>query len=117
MRLPESDLLKAVHAYTADFYARNTTDGGQVSIRSMNETALLAMGILLEEAMVHVLGDTGDMALVEGEPDISDQADGDERLSPASGQSRREAQKEPSRSIGSGEQHIRKRQKREERRD
>ena len=65
-RLPESDLLKAVHSYAADFYSR--MDGGQISTRSMNETALLALGVLLEESMAQVLGDTGDLALIEGEP-------------------------------------------------
>lgn len=34
---------------------------------SMDETALLALGILLEEMAEHVLGDTGDLAFVEGE--------------------------------------------------
>lgn len=33
----------------------------------MDETALIAMGILLEEAAKESLGETGDMALVEGE--------------------------------------------------
>ena len=33
----------------------------------MEETALLAVGILLEEAAEHILGETGDMVLVEGE--------------------------------------------------
>ena len=33
----------------------------------MDETALLAMGILLEETVKRSLGDTGDMVFVEGE--------------------------------------------------
>ena len=65
--LPDSDLLKAIHAYTSDFYARATLDSGKCDYRSMNETALLAIGILLEEAAVEVLGETGDMVLVEPE--------------------------------------------------
>jgi hypothetical protein len=33
----------------------------------MDETALLALGVLLEEAAVQVLGENGDMVLVEPE--------------------------------------------------
>nr|POF03028.1 hypothetical protein CFP56_70031 [Quercus suber] len=41
--LPGSDLLKAVHAYAADFYTRGIPDGGGTrSLRSLDETALLA---------------------------------------------------------------------------
>lgn len=64
--LPDSDLLKVVHAYAADFYSKATKDGGAASFRSMDETALLAMGILLEEAAAGCLGSTGDLAFVEG---------------------------------------------------
>ena len=38
-----------------------------VDYRSMNETALLCLGILLEEMADEVLGETGDLALTEGE--------------------------------------------------
>ena len=68
-RLPDSDLLKAVHAYTTDFYARGTENEYEGDLRSMNETALLAFSILLEEAAEHLLGETGDMVFVEGEDD------------------------------------------------
>ena len=44
-----------------------TTNKGQHDFRSLDETALLAMGILLEEAVREMLGETGDMALVEPE--------------------------------------------------
>ena len=37
----------------------------------MDETALLAMGILLEEAAKEILGDAGDLVFVEGENDNS----------------------------------------------
>ena len=67
LQLPDSDLLKAVHAYTSDFYASTTDDRGRGDFRSLDETALLAMGILLEEAAVEALGETGDMVLVEPE--------------------------------------------------
>ncbi len=55
--MPGSDLLKAVHAYVSDFYARNYGYGEGVrgegaDWRSLDETALLAVGVLLEEACV-----------------------------------------------------------------
>jgi len=49
-RLPDSDLLKAIHAYAADFYGAETNDQGYKDFQSFDETALLAIGILLEEA-------------------------------------------------------------------
>jgi hypothetical protein len=67
MRLPDSELLKAVHAYSSDFYSRATPDGGKGDFRSLDETALIALGLLLEETAAQVLGDRGDMALVEPE--------------------------------------------------
>lgn len=65
--LPDSDLLKALHAYCSDFYASATTEHGKLDWMSMDETALLAIGILLEEAAAESLGETGDMVFVEGE--------------------------------------------------
>lgn len=67
--LPESDLLKAIHAYTSKFYAakeqpKNGISG--VGERSMDETALLAFGILLEEAGRDVLGRRGHLVFTEG---------------------------------------------------
>ena len=66
-KLPDSDLLKAVHAYASDFYGRATRNKGAIDFESLDETALLGFGILLEEMAGHVLGDTGDLAFVEGE--------------------------------------------------
>lgn len=60
-------MLEAIHAYTADFYDRTNADRGRTDWKSMDETALIAMGILLEEMAKESLGDTGDMVLVEGE--------------------------------------------------
>ncbi|KAK2767563.1 hypothetical protein FQN54_003721 [Arachnomyces sp. PD_36] len=65
--LPDSDLLKAIHTYTSDFYDNATANRGRTDWRSMDETALIAMGILLEEAATESLGETGDLAFVEGE--------------------------------------------------
>lgn len=73
--LPDSDLLKAVHSYASHFYAalggeerRAMYQVGSRNIdeRSMDESALLAFGILLEEAGKDVLGDKGDMVFTEG---------------------------------------------------
>lgn len=65
--LPDSELLKAIHTYASDFYDHATIDKRQGDFRSMDETALLALGILLEEAAKETLGATGDLAFVEGE--------------------------------------------------
>jgi hypothetical protein len=69
--LPDSDLLKALHCYTAEFYSRATADGGIGDWRSMDETALLALGLLMEEVCRDALGDTGDMVFTEGEPEYN----------------------------------------------
>ncbi|KAJ5676003.1 hypothetical protein N7462_008900 [Penicillium macrosclerotiorum] len=65
--LPDSSTLEAVHAYAADFYEYATDDHGLHDHQSMDETALIAMGILVEEMAKEVLGETGDLVLVEGE--------------------------------------------------
>ncbi|KAK2882445.1 hypothetical protein FQN49_000337 [Arthroderma sp. PD_2] len=65
--LPDSDLLKAIHAYTSDLYGNGTVDRGQSAWRSMDETALIALGFLLEEVATEALEETGDMVFVEGE--------------------------------------------------
>ncbi len=73
--LPESDLLKAVHGYSSRFYEHLHRGNrhrmirrrrGNVDARSMDETALLAIGILLEESGRHVLGKRGDTVFTEG---------------------------------------------------
>lgn len=66
-KLPDSELLKAVHAYASDQYSVQTGDRGEFDFCSLDETALIALGVLLEEAAAEVLGETGDMALVEPE--------------------------------------------------
>ena len=71
-QLPDSDLLKALHCYASDFYASRTEKGGKKDFLSLDETALLALGILIEEAAYEGLGETGDLALVESEDEQSD---------------------------------------------
>ncbi|KAJ5095902.1 hypothetical protein NUU61_005258 [Penicillium alfredii] len=70
--LPSSELLEAIHAYAADYYEYATEDHGQDDYHSMDETALIAMGILVEEMAQEALGDTGDLVLVEGQ-ELSDE--------------------------------------------
>ena len=66
-KLPDSDLLKAIHTYASDFYDRNFGEQAQADFHSLDETALLSLGILLEEMADQALGETGDLALTEGE--------------------------------------------------
>lgn len=66
-KLPDSDLLKHLHSYTSDFYRKGTSTGGKKDWKSMDETALLALGILLEEAAAEHLGESGHLAFVEDE--------------------------------------------------
>lgn len=73
--LPSTSLLESIHVYAADFYEHATLDRGRDDYQSMDETALIAMGVLLEEMAKEALGETGDLVLVEGE-EISD--DGNE---------------------------------------
>lgn len=65
--LPSSEMLEAIHAYAADFYEFATEDHGLHDHHSMDETALIAMGVLVEEMAKEALGETGDLVLVEGE--------------------------------------------------
>ncbi|RKF63200.1 hypothetical protein OnM2_027081 [Erysiphe neolycopersici] len=65
--LPDSDLLKALHAYTADFYSKTTSNKGITDWKSLDGTALIALGILTEELVKDIIGETGDLALTEGQ--------------------------------------------------
>ncbi|KAI1658164.1 hypothetical protein F4813DRAFT_55839 [Daldinia decipiens] len=88
--LPDSDMLKAVHSYSSHFYAalamtRGEPDARTIDEQSMDETALLAFGILLEEASRSALGRTGDLVFTEGvateqdgEPEDGDDDDDDD---------------------------------------
>lgn len=89
--LPDSDLVKALHGYASHFYEamgqRHGRDGREntacVNERSMDETALLAVGILLEEAARESLGRNGDLVFTEGVHDdgVDDDVDEDENAS------------------------------------
>ena len=75
LRLPDGDLLRAIHGYASDYYGAMPSrsqgegqlpdEGGRYSFLSMEASALLAFGILLEEAGKEILGAEGDMVLVE----------------------------------------------------
>ena len=66
--LPESDLLEAIHVFASDYYQYTTLDPGHSDAKSLDGSALLALGMLLEESARGILGETGDMAFVEGRP-------------------------------------------------
>lgn len=73
--LPSGDLLSALHAYIAQLHDLNSQDEqGSGSWRSMDETALIAFGVLLEEAAKATLGETGHRALLEAERSQQDGA-------------------------------------------
>ena len=71
--LPDGSLLKSVHGYASRFYAataarlgpRCTVGRRIVDEKSMDETAMLAFGILLEEAARDALGKRGDLVFTE----------------------------------------------------
>ncbi|KAH8900985.1 hypothetical protein GQ53DRAFT_234 [Thozetella sp. PMI_491] len=77
--LPESDTLKTIHSYVSNFYEAlalrqepsPAANARLIDERSMDETALLAFGIILEEASLHTLGRRGDLVFTEEEPDHS----------------------------------------------
>lgn len=63
-RLPDGDLLRAVHGFSSRYYG---VHGGKRDWRSLDETALLAIGILLEETVGVALGENGYRAFLESE--------------------------------------------------
>lgn len=83
--LPDSDMLKAMLGYASYFYdalgqrhdSKGRGGGSRVDERSMDETALLAFGILLEEAAQDCLGKNGDLVFTEGGADDEADADGE----------------------------------------
>ncbi|KAK3301442.1 uncharacterized protein B0H64DRAFT_38366 [Chaetomium fimeti] len=72
-RLPDTNLLRSVHGYASRFYdaaagrlgPRCVVGARAIDERSMDETALLAVGILLEEASRESLGKRGDVVFTE----------------------------------------------------
>lgn len=64
-QLPSGDLLSATHAYISKLYSRTHEHGAQSAWKCMDETALIAFGILIEETARELLGETGDFAFTE----------------------------------------------------
>jgi hypothetical protein len=85
-QLPDSDLLGALHWYAAEFYQRLDDGivaprGRTIDERSLDETALLALGMLVEEAAREALGRRGDLVFTEGEDDrVYGEGDGEDRV-------------------------------------
>lgn len=80
-QLPSGELLTAIHAYVSKLYSRTTEGDSQPAWKCMDETALIAFGILMEETAREVLGETGDFAFVEAanedEEELLSSEDGD----------------------------------------
>lgn len=68
-QLPDGELLTAIHAYVSKLYSRTAEGDNQHAWKCMDETALIAFGILVEETAREVLGETGDFAFVEAADD------------------------------------------------
>jgi len=63
-KAPPSDLLEVLHRYTSRFYDRPEIKRKHLHYRSMDGTALLALGFLIEEALSDSLGETGHLSFV-----------------------------------------------------
>jgi hypothetical protein len=66
-----------LHAYVSKLYSRIEDEGTEKAWKCMDETALIALGILMEETARELLGETGDLAFTEA-------ADEEEELALAS---------------------------------
>lgn len=75
-QLPTGELLTAIHAYVSKLYSRTAEGDSQPAWKCMDETALIAFGILMEETAREVLGETGDFAFVEAANDEEEEAFG-----------------------------------------
>ncbi|KAF1942673.1 hypothetical protein EJ02DRAFT_321747, partial [Clathrospora elynae] len=64
-QLPSGDLLNALHAYISNLYSNTRDSETREAWKFMDETALIALGILMEETARGVLGETGDLAFTE----------------------------------------------------
>ncbi|EUC28246.1 hypothetical protein COCCADRAFT_41204 [Bipolaris zeicola 26-R-13] len=64
-QLPRGELLTSIHAYITHMYAQVDARGRSIRWRHLDETVLLALGILVEETARSVIGKTGDLAFTE----------------------------------------------------
>lgn len=72
-KLPNSDMLTAIHAYAADFY-KYSMERTKPVYQSLDESALLAFGILAEELAKEGMGTTGYRCLLD-DPEATDNED------------------------------------------
>ncbi|KAJ5579727.1 uncharacterized protein N7459_005712 [Penicillium hispanicum] len=87
--LPSSEILEAVHAYTADYYQHLARKSGRYDHYTMDETALLAVGILVEEMARDSLGQCGDLVLLEGQSSDEDEGATSDATTGSRGRKRR----------------------------
>jgi len=73
-KLPPSDLLWAIHRNASQFFSKKGDD----HLKFMDESALLAVGVLLEETMKQSLGKSGHLAFLE--PDDEHESTGADRM-------------------------------------
>ncbi|KAB2570317.1 hypothetical protein DBV05_g11027 [Lasiodiplodia theobromae] len=66
-QLPDSDLLKALHAHSSEVYAQAYGRHAKTLYKSLDETALLTLGILMEEAAADIFDEVGNMKLEKPE--------------------------------------------------
>lgn len=66
-QLPSGELVTAIHTYLSRRYAKAERGRLRVPWKYMRETALIAMGILMEETARGILGETGDLAFTEAD--------------------------------------------------
>ncbi|KAI8935968.1 hypothetical protein NX059_007472 [Plenodomus lindquistii] len=64
-QLPNGDLLMSIQSYVSKLYSRTARPGHDNTWKCMDETSLIACGILLEETARELLGSTGDLAFTE----------------------------------------------------
>lgn len=124
--LPPSDLLKAVHSFASRYYDA-LGDGGKreahfvggrnITEKSMDETALLAFGILLEEAGREVLGARGDLVFTEGEEFVptGDEASAEDQAERSGSEDGLEAKDIAELELGSGSERASSGRKRKRR--
>jgi len=63
--LPDGALLTALHAYMSKLYNQTAGPEDEKTWKCMDETALIAFGVLVEETAKELLGETGDLAFTE----------------------------------------------------
>lgn len=114
-RLPSPDILTAIHAHAADFFKYSMKISKPV-YQSMDESALLAFGILAEELAKEKFGAVGHRVLLD-DPEATDNEDMDNPIPQRlrTRKSRREKYHDPNYRISVGpwgERFIRTRRKR-----